>query len=594
MNLKGVWLLLFNIQGSVQEVAEAISVVLNVDVTIVDKNLYRVAATGMYRDLIGKPLPNNSSFQLVIETGQTQFVDRPNISEKCASCSLKGNCAELASIGYPIKSGEELLGVIGLIAFDSKQKKRIKENYDSLVVFLRKMGDLLAGNLKYINTITSLTIQGEELKKIIDGLGNGIICTDTEGNIKFANSKAEDYLNIEANAIINKPIAKILPDLNFNIALDNPVETKVTVKGKKQSFIIKINPVKIEKEVVSNIIEVHETTDMVRNAYKLIEGVTNISFDHIVGNSPSIRKVKNLAKEVAKSKSTVLLRGESGTGKELFARAIHNASDRKNFPFVAINCSSIPDNLLESELFGYVGGAFTGASKQGQMGKLELANGGTLFLDEIGDLPLHLQPKILRVLQEGSFMRLGGKELISVDFRLIAATNQNLEEMVEKGEFREDLYYRLNVIPIYIPPLRERVEDINELSQFLLEKCCNRLRKELKVFSQEVKDAFNNYDWPGNVRELENVIEYLINVVPGKEITFEYLPDSIKGNLNNHSFKKNHNNRLKDILDNYEKELLKSYIEQYGDSTEDKKRIASILGINLSTLYRKLNKYNLQ
>lgn len=245
-------------------------------------------------------------------------------------------------------------------------------------------------------------------------------------------------------------------------------------------------------------------------------------------------------------------------------------------------------------MFGYVGGAFTGASKQGQMGKLELANGGTLFLDEIGDLPLHLQPKILRVLQEGSFMRLGGKELISVDFRLIAATNQNLEEMVEKGEFREDLYYRLNVIPIYIPPLRERTEDINELSQFLLEKCCNRLGKELKVFSQEVKDAFNNYDWPGNVRELENVIEYLINVVPGKEITFEYLPDSMKGNLNNHSFKKNHNNRLKDILDNYEKELLKSYIEQYGDSTEDKKRIASILGINLSTLYRKLNKYNLQ
>lgn len=586
--------MLFNIQESVQEVAEAISAVLNVDVTIVDKELNRVAATGMYKDLIGRPLPKNSSFQLVIEKGEPQFIDSPNISEKCSSCSLKGNCAELASIGYPIKSQEELLGVIGLIAFDLKQKRKIKENYDSLVVFLSKLGTLLAGNLKYINTITRLTIQSQELKEIIDGLGNGIICTDIEGKIKFVNSKAEDYLKVKANDIINSPISKILPDLNSNLKIYSPMEIKVTIKGKKQSFIIKIHPVNVKDKVVSNIIEIHETTNMVRNVYKLIEGNNSITFDHIIGNSPSISKVKNLAKEVAKSKSTVLLRGESGTGKELFARAIHNTSHRKNFPFVAINCASIPDNLLESELFGYVGGAFTGASRQGLMGKLELANGGTLFLDEIGDLPLHLQPKILRVLQEGSFMRLGGKELIFSDFRLIAATNKNLEEMIEKGEFREDLYYRLNVIPIYIPPLRERVEDINELSQYLLEKCCNRLGKELKVISKEVKNAFNKYNWPGNVRELENVIEYLINAVSGEEINFEDLPNSIKEYLNNPTNKKKQNNRLKDILDNYERELLKSYLEEFGDTTEDKKRISSILGINLSTLYRKLNKYNLQ
>ena len=181
---------------------------------------------------------------------------------------------------------------------------------------------------------------------------------------------------------------------------------------------------------------------MVRNAYKLIEGENSITFEDIIGDSSEILEVKNLASKVAESKSTVLLRGESGTGKELFARSIHNSSSRNNFPFVAINCASIPDNLLESELFGYEGGAFTGAKKKGQMGKFELANGGTLFLDEIGDLPLHLQPKLLRALQDQAFMRVGGKELINIDFRLIAATNKNLEAMILEGEFREDLYYR--------------------------------------------------------------------------------------------------------------------------------------------------------
>lgn len=456
------------------------------------------------------------------------------------------------------------------------------------------MGDLLAGNLNYINTINRLTIQSQEIKEIIDGLDNGIICTDTMGKIKFINSKAEDYLQIKSYDLINKHVTNILPDLNGSLEAPASMETRVTVKNKKKSFIIKIIPVKVKNKRVSSIIEIHKTTNMVRSAYRLIEGSSNITFDHIIGNSPNIIKAKNLAKEVAKGRSTVLLRGESGTGKELFARAIHNASDRKNFPFVAINCASIPDNLLESELFGYEGGAFTGASSQGQMGKLELAKGGTLFLDEIGDLPLHLQPKILRVLQEGTFMRLGGKELISVDFRLITATNRNLEGMIEKGEFREDLYYRLNVIPIYIPPLRERIEDIDELSRYLLKKCCNRLGKEIKILSQEVKEAFYRYNWPGNVRELENVVEYLINVEKNKKISFESLPNSIKEHFNSPLLMVKKDNKLKDILDNYEKELLRSYLEEYGNTTEDKKKISSILGINLSTLYRKLNKYNLQ
>lgn len=585
---------MFNIQSSAQEVAEAISAVLNVDVTIIDQNLNRVAATGNYIESIGKKIPKNCSFESIAKSKKPEFIDKPNISQKCTSCSLKGSCAELATIGYPIMNNGDLLGVIGLVAFNMEQKRKIHRDYDSLIVFLSKLGDLLAGNLKYTNTINALTIQSEETKMIIDGLGNGIICTDNEGRIKFVNSKTEDYLKVNSEELVNKLIFDIIPGLDSSIKHQTPVETKLTVNNERLSFVIKIIPVMVQDKIVSNIIEIHKTSNMIRNAYKLIGGENSITFEHIIGDSPKMVEVKDVAKKVAVSKSTVLIRGESGTGKELFARAIHNSSGRRNFPFVAINCASIPDNLLESELFGYEGGAFTGARKEGQMGKFELANGGTLFLDEIGDLPLHLQPKLLRALQDEAFMRVGGKELISVDFRLIAATNKNLEEMILNEEFREDLYYRLNVIPIQIPPLRDRVEDIEKLGQYQLEKYCCRLGKELKYFSREVQDAFNQYNWSGNVRELENVVEYLVNIVKGSEITLESLPYNMKEYVNNKGKQLNRDEKLKDILDNYEKNILESYLKKYGNTTEDKEKISSILGINLSTLYRKLSKYNLQ
>lgn len=594
VNFGGDTMDLFSIQKSAQEVAEAISAVLNVDVTIVDANFNRVAATGEYKNLIGEKIPKNCSFESIAKRKKPEFIDNPNISQKCMECSLKGSCAEMATIGYPIMNNGELLGVIGLIAFNMEQKKKIQKDYDSLIVFLNKLGDLLAGNLKYTKTITELTIQTEEINMIIDGLGNGIICTDNGGIIKFINSKAEDYLKIKGETLVNKSIFEIIPDLKLDFKKPSPIEVKVTVNNKRKSFIIKTIPVMIEDKNVSNIIEIHKTSHMIRNAYKLIEGQNSITFEHIIGNSPKIMEVKDISKKVAPSKSSVLLRGESGTGKELFARAIHNSSDRVNCPFVAINCASIPDNLLESELFGYEGGAFTGARKEGQMGKFELANGGTLFLDEIGDLPIHLQPKLLRVLQEEAFMRVGGKELIPVDFRLIAATNRNLEEMALDGEFREDLYYRLNVIPIHIPPLRERIEDIEILSEYELEKYCNKLGINSKYFSREVQEAFNKYNWPGNVRELENAVEYLVNVVKGEEINFENLPYTIKKYFLDNKDKTNKSGKLKDIIEDYEKEILKSYLKTYGDTTEDKGKIASILGINLSTLYRKLAKYNLQ
>ncbi|CAK7067806.1 AAA family ATPase [Tissierella sp. P1] len=587
---------LFRIQNSVQEVAEAIEAVLNVDVTIIDENMYRVAATGKYRDSIGSRIPNSCSFEVVAETKKPQVINKPNISKQCINCSLKGSCAEMATLGYPILNKNKLIGVIGLIAFKNEQKKKIQEQKENLLIFLSRLSDLIVGNINYYETIKNITIQHEETRMIIDSLDKGLICTDEDGKIKFVNSSIESYLMKDKNKLINSSIDKIFPYLKEKGEQDFSIEKKIKIGNKKKSFIIRNIPVMVEGKKVSSILEIQKTFDMVRSAYRLIEGERKVTFKDILGNSPKMLEVKSIAKNIAPSESSVLLKGESGTGKELFARAIHYESDRNKAPFIAINCASIPDNLLESELFGYEEGAFTGAKREGKMGKFELANGGTLFLDEIGDLPIHLQPKLLRVLQEQAFIRVGGKELISISFRLIAATNRNLEGMVLSGEFRDDLYYRLNVIPINIPPLRERQEDLDLLSESLLNKNCMKLEKEKKYYSQEIKNAFHKYPWPGNIRELENTIEYLVNVVQEKEISYDDLPANIKDYFcnNEKDIKFNHKRALKDMVDSYEKEILARYLEEYGYSTKDKELIAEILDINLSTLYRKLTKFNLQ
>lgn len=321
-------------------------------------------------------------------------------------------------------------------------------------------------------------------------------------------------------------------------------------------------------------------------AYQLLADAShlNINLDSIVGNSKSMNKTKNLAIQAAKCGSNVLILGESGTGKELFARAIHEMSIRKKEPFIAINCAAIPENLLESELFGYENGAFTGANKGGKPGKFELANGGTIFLDEVGDLSLHLQPKLLRVIEYGQLERVGGIKSIKLDVRIIAATNKDLEVMAEKGEFREDLFYRLCVIPIMIPPLRNRPEDIILLAEHFLSKYNEKFKKNVITISEEVKKQLLLYDWPGNVRELENVIEYSINMANTDLLTSTCIPGKITKQTKDNGHKN---------LESLRKECLQKLLIKYGTTLKGKQKIADELGISLSTLYRDMKKYNL-
>lgn len=310
-------------------------------------------------------------------------------------------------------------------------------------------------------------------------------------------------------------------------------------------------------------------------------------------------KFKENIKKVADSTSTVLITGESGTGKELVARSLHNQGNRKDKPFVVINCSAIPDTLLESELFGYVKGAFTGANQNGRMGKFELANNGVIFLDEIGDMPLYLQAKLLRVIQDKKIERIGSNKSIDLNIRIIAATNVDLIKNIKEKKFRSDLYYRLNVIPISILPLRERKEDIIPIINNLIYKYNKISDKFVHTIEKDVLTALTEYNWPGNVRELENVIELMINMSSEDGvITKKMLPENIL-NISEKNFSSADKVIFKDdmTLDNFE-DIEKKYIEKalsvYGNDTDGKKYISEKMNIGLTTLYRKMKKYNIK
>ncbi|MBY0147564.1 sigma-54-dependent Fis family transcriptional regulator [Neobacillus niacini] len=379
-------------------------------------------------------------------------------------------------------------------------------------------------------------------EEIINLAGERIVVVDTEGVILYINSAYCEFLGTTVEKAIGKPVQDVIENTRMHIVAKTGQKELVALQPiNGGDMIANRYPLIIDDKLVGAV-----GTVMFRNPedwllYKnkiqhLVEEVNyyktkagkNIKskyyFSNLIGKSPSFTAVKKLAERVSDSQSAVLLLGESGTGKELFASAIHNNSTRASFPFVPINCASIPEHLLESELFGYDEGAFTGAKKGGKKGQFQMANRGTIFLDEIGDMPLAMQSKLLRVLQEREILPVGAQKSIPVDVRIIAATHRDLESMVEEGTFRQDLYYRLNVIKIEIPPLRDRRGDIELISINLLEKLERKFyRKGLKL-STEVIERLNQHKWQGNIRELENVLERSINVLDGNTIELIHLP----------------------------------------------------------------------
>lgn len=312
------------------------------------------------------------------------------------------------------------------------------------------------------------------------------------------------------------------------------------------------------------------------------------TLNNIIGYSDKMQDVFETVHLVANSNATVFLRGESGTGKELIAKALHYMSSRSNKPFIKVNCAAIPENLLESELFGHEKGAFTGAIAT-KKGKFQLADGGTLFLDEMGDLPLQLQPKLLRVLQEKEFERVGGEKTIKVDIRIIAATSRNIEQLLSENKFREDLYYRLNVIPIFLPPLRERVEDIPLLVEFFLNKFNKEYSKNVEIPSH-IMDIFLRYEWKGNIRELENIIERLVITSKNDKIDIDVLPSSIKTKINAVTIATEIDKPLEKIVEEIEKQKISIALQE---NKNNKSKAARSLGLSLRQFDYKMKKYKI-
>lgn len=462
---------------------------------------------------------------------------------------------------------------------------------------------LVVASVKSIENQINVENAKEELREtyqymntIIDSMSLGIYAIDKDGILKTINKEACSVLGIKEKEIVNKNVDVILPDWrniferlkngkgydNREIVLNNGL-----IKGR---YNASATPILIHKEIIGMVIAFKEM-QKVSNLVNKYSGKRAVySFSDIVGESKEIKKVISYAKAISASPSTVLIEGESGTGKELLAQAIHNNSDRRNNTFIAINCGAIPKSLIESELFGYEEGSFTGARKGGYLGKFELANGGTLFLDEIGEMPLDMQVNLLRVLQEGYVTRVGGDKVIPVDVRIIAATNKNLKEEALKGSFREDLYYRLSVIPIKIPPLRERKEDIPILIRYFFRTKAKKLNKNLNSMNADLYIKMMNYDWPGNIRELENCIENVVNLNGESTMFFD---NNVIDNSNNKALNSqivNMDTGISYTLEELEGLAIINAIEK---SEHNMTKAAKLLGITRATLYSKMKKYNI-
>jgi len=587
--------LLGDISASVQQVAEAISIAVGVEVEIVDDSLTIIGGTGGYTSRIGQQeeagkLDGNFLYARVLRSGMTQSVADARsdkfYDDNCAKAQATG---ELAEICTPIKHNGQTIGIIGLVAFNEEQRAILLDKDRSMVTFVEKMADLLAAKASQQEDLQVAEMSRNEMMTVLETAHEGIFAIDRQGYIRHCNEVAAILLKTTSREIIGKHINRYMlssPALDIFRTGKGYTEREEIYRGDLH-VIVTAKPFYAGVEIEGVVISFRDFVEAQKLAYHLNVGNIKNTFDDIIGRSEAINRAKNQAVITARGDSTVLITGESGTGKEMFAKAIHYSGPRNAHAFVTVNCGAIPENLLESELFGYEKGAFTGASEKGKIGKFEMANNGTIFLDEIGDMPAHLQVKILHVLQNMKFERVGGNKPIQVNVRVIAATNRNLEEMIKKGTFREDLYYRLSVIPIDIPPLRERKEDIDLFMDHFLRKYNTYMNRRLKGFSQDVRDLYMNYEWPGNVRELENAVEYSTNMAFGEIVGMDDVPVRLKKAEENLPKKQESALTLAEQVKEFEREVIlkKFNTHRGGDSKET---VARELGLSRATLYRKL------
>ncbi|WP_432204804.1 sigma 54-interacting transcriptional regulator [Cetobacterium somerae] len=581
---------LLAIKNELKKYAKTISKLFSMDVGICDKNLIRITGSGPQK--VGEKIKGRAN-KKTLETKETTVILNPREDEICNGCSEKNCCLEVLEISTPIIYEGNIIGLISLVSFDENQKKRVLENLKNYLDFVEQMAELISIRFIEYNENLEKTEREKILSTILNTIPKGVLRFNKDNIITSANNFALKNIDLEGGIVGKEILLKSQNDFLMEQEI-----YKLCVNQKELIVLGKIFPFEAfeKNEKIFIFDDMSKVNDGIRG---LVETSNSVSLKNIIGESKFTHQLKERIKHVAPSKSTVLITGESGTGKELVARALHYHSSRRNAPFVVINCSAIPESLLESELFGYVRGAFTGADKNGRMGKFELANGGVIFLDEIGDMPLYLQAKILRVLQEKKVTRVGSNVDIDLDIRIIAATNVDLEKKILEKEFREDLYYRLKVIPFEVAPLRERKEDILPITKNLIRKYNKITEKYINLIDIEVEKLFLNYVWPGNIRELENVVEFMFNLSDNSDIlSLSTIPEklleskNLKSDTEDEKYLENKDTELEDFI-SLEKKYIKKALEIYGDNTEGKIKVAQKMGIGLTTLYRKIQKYEL-
>lgn len=449
-----------------------------------------------------------------------------------------------------------------------------------------------------------------EIEGIINESGENIIVTDSEGFILRAVKNSEEMYGISSEELVGTSVRELEqkkifnPSVTLRVIQQNKPVTFMQKTGTGKTIMTRGVPLFNEENKLTRIISFsHDMTEIeeLKNNYEMLQqrmklyeseieqlrGRETIP-DDVVIHSKVMQTVWDLVHKVAKSEATVVLQGESGVGKTVFAKALHNGSDRKDKPMIEVNCGAIPESLFESEMFGYEAGAFTGAANKGKMGLIEIADQGTLFLDEVGELPLSIQVKLLKVLQEKKVTRMGSTKSRTVDFRLVAASNRDLQAMVKAGTFRDDLFYRLNVVPISIPPLRERKEDIHQLTETFLEQFNEKYGTNKSMHPTALK-AFWQYDWPGNVRELENLMERLVVTLENQTIFPEHLPFTESTGIEDIQEYTAHSTTLQEALEHVEKSWLLKACRECSSTYE----MADYLGLSQPTVVRRLKKYNI-
>lgn len=516
--------------------------------------------------------------QDVIVNGSV-LVTEPGKMPSCIGCRFNEHCPSTMEILCCIHSGTEVAGVISFTSFTKEGQKRISENTDIYLNAITKLSSLIGEYLQQFSGDSTAADTEKLIESLMSLCEQPLLLTDPNGVVLRYNQLADKILKF-CNVSSTSLRQIFSEDMARRITSGNDLFEKKASIGE--------NTAKVTTRSIYSQNHLHSI--LVRLSNEFYENLPESgAFERLIGSSHAFVHIQNLIKRVADSPTPILITGETGTGKELVARSFHEQSRRSKYPFVAINCSSIPENLFESELFGYEEGSFTGAKKGGKMGRIEMAQGGTLFLDELGEMPLSVQPKLLRVLQEYELERVGSTKKIHLDIRIVAATNRDLREMIKEGKFREDLFYRISVINVKLPPLRERKEDIIPISLNYLERLKTKMTTPLCRISPEAEQAFLSYSWPGNIRELQNVVEYAANLCDSDTLTLADLPEHLHGLEDCPAAEKQKESPLPD---SQEKQIL-DLLSTYGHTLEGKKKIAADLGISLRTLYRKLNKMNL-